>query len=127
MGKILEELIDNLPYGSKAAMLETDDLWDSFSEMFNRDVEPEGLDHLLALSRLDLSPVTDGLNEKEARSFRILVGFLLAQMPDFGVGGAFVVLLKRFMLPMAERKQALEKMILALGGEKNADTSSEAH
>ena len=126
MGKILEELINSLPYGIKASMLETDDLWDSFAEMFNRDVEPEGLDYLLSLSKLDLSPVTDSLNEKEARSFRILVGFLLSHMQDFAVGGALVILLKRFMLPMAERKQALEKMIIALGGEKNADTAREA-
>ena len=124
--KEIEKVLDELPFGVKASLLGAADLNDAFRHTFKDHQIIEDADKLLQTCGMDFSSVTEGMTEEEGPMLKNLVAFLLCAMPDFGAAGAFVVLIKRYFLPMAERKRALEKMIIALGGEKDGHSSENA-
>lgn len=123
----IEKMIDGLPYGIKVSLIGVEKAWDdTLGKKFDNPDLERNADNVIKLCGLDIGPVTAGMDRKEEIRFKNLVTFFLAEAPDFAMAALFVVLMKRYMIPMAERKQALEKMILALGKEAEGGHTQQA-
>ena len=115
--RTLEKLIDNLPYGFKALILPVDEVIDEIRPYVKNAAAAQDAVQALSSVNVDISPLTDGLDEDSKTLFTNLLMSLVVTLPDFGTAGMLAILLRKFLLPMAQRKQALEKMIIALGKE----------
>ena len=124
--RMLEKLIDNLPYGFKALILPVDEVIDKISPCVKNATAAQDAVQALSSVNVDISPLTDGLDEDSRTMFTNLLMSLVISLPDFGTAGMLAILLRKYLIPMAERKQALEKMIIALGkGEEDAKRQTE--
>ena len=119
----IERIINDLPYGIKVSLIGgIEKTWDdTLGKRFDNPDLERNADNILELCGLNIGPMTAGMDRKEEIRFKHLVTFLLTEATDFTIASLFVVLIKRYMVPMAERKQALEKMIIALGKETEDD------
>ena len=115
--RTLEKLIDNLPYGFKALILPVDEVIDEIRPYVKNAAAAQDAVQALSSVNVDISPLTDGLDEDSKTLFTNLLMSLVVTLPDFGTAGMLAILLRKFLLSMAQRKQALEKMIIALGKE----------
>ena len=64
--------------------------------------------------------------EKEKAYFMNLLALEITNQKNYATASALIILFRKFFIPMAQRKQALEKMIIALGGEKDGHSSENA-
>ena len=124
--KRIEELIDELPYGIMALAMPSDDVLRKVDhQLNNRSAAKNAVDGLSCIG-VDISPLTDGLDEESRTMFTNLLMSLVISLPDFGTAGMLAILLRKYLIPMAQRKQALERMIIALGKGEEDGHSHEA-
>ena len=124
--RMLEKLIDNLPYGFKALILPADEVIDEIRPYVKNAAAAQDAVQALSSVNVDISPLTDGLDEESKTLFTNLLMSLVVTLPDFGTAGMLAILLRKYLIPMAQRKQALEKMIIALGKEADSGCEKEA-
>ena len=73
-------------------------------------VPSDMVDNVCNNSGLDILPITEGLSEEDAKMFKRCLATMLIGIDSIGVAACFVMLMKQFLLPMAQRERALEKM-----------------
>ena len=66
---------------------------------------------------IDVSPITDGMDEEELDLFCCLLSLWMGMVEDATSASVFVLMLRRYLLPMAQKKRSLEKAITLLGKE----------
>jgi len=119
--KDLEKAFDSLPFAIRVALMDENNgsITKYVNEKFNNEKSAKQADDIFALCEMDASAlVGDDPIAKNA------LAFLLTNMHDFATAGALVVFLNKYVFPMAEKKKALEQMILTLEkGKENGQGS----
>jgi len=123
--RLTELLMREIPAGIQMSLLPLYEIEKPIREEFSDVAKGELTRSVLDLASIDPDLFTQGLNEKEKAYFINLLALEITNQKDYATASALIVLFRKFLVPMAERKQALEKMIIALGGEKNAQGQTE--
>lgn len=119
--RLAELMMKEIPVGIQMSLLSLDEIEKPLREDFSDVAKGELARSVLDLAGIDPDPFTQGLDEKEKAYFMNLLALEITNQKDYATASALIVLFRKFFLPMAERKQALEKMIVVLGkGEKDA-------
>lgn len=109
------EDIDNLPYAFKVAIMPDEEIRDILRRNLGKSEADEAAMNILKTTEIDLSPFTEGMEQNDRTFFRNLVCFLLIQLETFSTAAAFVLLMREFFIPTAERERAMEKIVKTLG------------
>ena len=123
---LADKMTKNVPIGIQTAILPLEDLESVIKDTLVDVGRADTTERLFDSIEIDLKAFTDGMTDADRIYFLNLFGLQVAAVNNYSVGATQMILWRKFLIPMAQRKQALEKMILALGGEKNAATAREA-
>lgn len=119
--RLAELMMREIPVGVQMSLLPLDEVDKPLREEFSDVAKGELARKVLGLANIDPDLFTQGLDEKEKAYFMNLLALEITNQKDYATASALIVLFRKFLVPMAERKQALEKMIVVLGkGEKDA-------
>ena len=119
--RLAELMMREIPVGVQMSLLPLDEVDKPLREEFSDVAKGELARNVLGLANIDPDLFTQGLDEKEKAYFMNLLALEITNQKDYATASALIVLFRKFLVPMAERKQALEKMIVVLGkGEKDA-------
>ena len=111
------ETLMNAPKGVQMALLPLEDLESAVDGVLSDRRKAEVTEKMFESVDIDLGAFTQGMTEEDSISFLNLFGLQVAAVDNYVAGAALMILWRKFLLPMAQRKQALEKMIIALGKE----------
>ena len=111
------ETLMNAPKGVQMALLPLEDLESAFEIVLSDRKKAEVTEKMFESVDLDLGAFTQGMTDEDRVCFLNLFGLQVAAVDNYTVGATLMILWRKFLLPMAQRKQALEKMIIALGKE----------
>lgn len=120
------ETLMNAPKGVQMALLPLEDLESAFEIVLSDRKKAEVTEKMFESVDLDLGAFTQGMTDEGRVSFLNLFGLQVAAVDNYAAGAALMILWRKFLLPMAQRKQALEKMIIALGKEADSGCEKEA-
>jgi len=118
MAEELNKIRETTPVGVQMMVFPLEDIEKHLQNLMNNPERAELTAGLLKASDVDVSLFTSGLSKEDRTYFLNLLGLQIVAAKNYAVGASLAILLKKYLIPMAERKQALEKMIIALGGEK---------
>lgn len=120
------ETLMNAPKGVQMALLPLEDLESAFEIVLSDRKKAEVTEKMFESVDLDLGAFTQGMTDEDRVSFLNLFGLQVAAVDNYAAGAALMILWRKFLLPMAQRKQALERMIIALGKEADSGCEKEA-
>lgn len=120
------ETLMNAPKGVQMALLPLEDLESAFEIVLSDRKKAEVTEKMFESVELDLGAFTQGMTDEDRVSFLNLFGLQVAAVDNYAAGAALMILWRKFLLPMAQRKQALERMIIALGKEADSGCEKEA-
>lgn len=120
------ETLMNAPKGVQMALLPLEDLESAFEIVLSDRKKAEVTEKMFESVELDLGAFTQGMTDEDRVSFLNLFGLQVAAVDNYAAGAALMILWRKFLLPMAQRKQALEKMIITLGKEADSGCEKEA-
>lgn len=75
---------------------------------------------LLSQIGIDLSAVENGMDDTEKDFFCGLLSLWMGSVDNPASASVFILMLRRYLIPMAEKKRSLEKAIALLGKEAEA-------
>ena len=111
------ETLMNAPKGVQMALLPLEDLESAVDGVLSDRRKAEVTEKMFESVDIDLGAFTQGMTDEDRVWFLNLFGLQVAAVDNYVAGAALMILWRKFLLPMAQRKQALEKMIIALGKE----------
>ncbi len=120
------ETLMNAPKGVQMALLPLEDLESAFEIVLSDRKKAEVTEKMFESVELDLGTFTQGMTDEDRISFLNLFGLQVAAVDNYTVGATLMILWRKYLIPMAQRKQALERMIIALGKGEDDGHSHEA-
>ena len=123
--EMISKLLDEIPVGIQVSLLTLDEIEKPLREDFSDVAKGELAKSVLGTADIDPDLFTQGMDEKEKAYFMNLLALEITNQKNYATASALIILFRKFFIPMAQRKRALEKMIIALGGEKDATGQTE--
>lgn len=120
------ETLMNAPKGVQMALLPLEDLESAFEIVLSDKKKAQVTKDMFESVELDLGAFTQGMTDEDRICFLNLFGLQVEAVDNYAAGAALMILWRKFLVPMAQRKQALEKMIIALGKEAEGGHSQQA-
>ena len=111
------ETLMNAPKGVQMALLPLEDLESAFEIVLSDKKKAQVTKDMFESVELDLGAFTQGMTDEDRICFLNLFGLQVTAVDNYAAGAALMMLWRKYLVPMAQRKQALEKMIIALGRE----------
>ena len=120
------ETLMNAPKGVQMALLPLEDLESAFEIVLSDKKKAQVTEDMFESVELDLGAFTQGMTEEDRVCFLNLFGLQVAAVDNYTAGATLMILWRKYLIPMAQRKQALERMIIALGKEAEDGCEKEA-
>ena len=120
------KILMDAPKGVQMALLPLEDLESAFEIVLSDKKKAQVTKDMFESVELDLGAFTQGMTDEDRICFLNLFGLQVAAVDNYAAGAALMILWRKFLLPMAQRKQALERMIIALGKEAEDGCEKEA-
>lgn len=120
------ETLMNAPKGVQMALLPLEDLESAVDGVLSDRRKAQVTKDMFESVDIDLGAFTQGMTDEDRVCFLNLFGLQVAAVDNYTVGATLMILWRKYLIPMAQRKQALERMIIALGkGEDDAKGQTE--
>ena len=120
------KILMDAPKGVQMALLPLEDLESAVDGVLSDRKKAQVTEKMFESVELDLGAFTQGMTDEDRICFLNLFGLQVASVDNYVAGAALMILWRKFLVPMAQRKQALEKMIIALGKEAEGGCEKEA-
>lgn len=124
--KILGIKSDGMAYLFMTGVLPEEQVEEMFTRATRKAVDHTGgrpKDHvpsILSKLNIDLTAIDEGMNDEEKDFFYGLLSIWMGGLTDPTSASVFILMLRRYLIPMAEKKRALERAITLMGKEAEA-------
>ena len=120
------KILMDAPKGVQMALLPLEDLESAVDSVLSDRRKAEVTEKMFESVDIDLGAFTQGMTEEDRVCFLNLFGLQVAAVDNYTAGATLMILWRKYLIPMAQRKQALERMIIALGKEAEDGCEKEA-
>ena len=120
------EALMKAPKGVQMALLPLEDLESAVDGVLSDRRKAEVTKDMFESVDIDLGAFTKGMTDEDRVCFLNLFGLQVAAVDNYTAGATLMILWRKYLIPMAQRKQALERMIIALGKGEEDGHSHEA-